>query len=499
MHMAEDYDLVSKLSDEDRQRLAFRLKCFSPDDGKYGEKTRKLEAMLTPEAEWIAAANMQGVLLETRCDFGQATASQVNHFYAALPRFDPLNAALLEDDKRIRHDQIAVLTELGRHIHESVVALLHPGTTSYDILDTIRAYLVKQAWYGVVRPVYAENIRTLCDLGLKSLDVIQVGRTHLQDTTPVSFGAVLIQYARRQAERMEFTDYTVDRLRGKVSGIVGTGAGVAAVVGRSKAERFERAVLKKMGLEPDTTATQITQKERLADVGHSMVTSMCVLADFAEDMRKLYSSAIQEVTSRDNKDRLGGSSADALKNNPIDWENIAGKRIVVESGMLVMYEMILTDFQRDLRGSVQNRYQPGPMIVQLYESLQRCGKCLGQLSVNYDMMASNLTRVRKNPSEAMVAILRGEGFVHTTYGEGHHFVKEIGKTAIREQAGLLEVALRDPTFQNTYDRLPDHKRMVLEGDLTGYLGHSISRARKNAKEAIQIAERQAWQYRGGRR
>lgn len=76
---------------------------------------------------------------------------------------------------------------------------------------------------------------------------------------------------------------------------------------------------------------------------------MGVLADFANDMRMLYSSEIQEVTSMDAAKRLGGSSADAGKNNPINWENIAGKFAVVESGMRVLYAMITTDFQRDLR------------------------------------------------------------------------------------------------------------------------------------------------------
>lgn len=76
---------------------------------------------------------------------------------------------------------------------------------------------------------------------------------------------------------------------------------------------------------------------------------MGVLANFANDMRILYSSEIQEVTSMDAAKRMGGSSADAGKNNPINWENIAGKFAIVESGMRILYEMMRTDMQRDLR------------------------------------------------------------------------------------------------------------------------------------------------------
>jgi adenylosuccinate lyase len=45
-----------------------------------------------------------------------------------------------------------------------------------------------------------------------------------------------------------------------------------------------------------------------------------VLSDFAEDMRLLYSSRINKITSLDAV-RLKGSSADAGKNNPVNWEN----------------------------------------------------------------------------------------------------------------------------------------------------------------------------------
>jgi len=65
------------------------------------------------------------------------------------------------------------------------------------------------------------------------------------------------------------------------------------------------------------------QKEDLADAGHALVTLMHVIGDFANDIRILYSSDIGEVTSRDNAERLGGSSADAGKNNPINYENIS--------------------------------------------------------------------------------------------------------------------------------------------------------------------------------
>jgi adenylosuccinate lyase len=74
--------------------------------------------------------------------------------------------------------------------------------------------------------------------------------------------------------------------------------------------------------------------------------------------------------------------------------------------MRVLYDMIQTDLQRDLRGSVQARYQPNLMIVETFESFVRANKELDTLSINEDKMSKNLEKIRKNPSEALVAILR---------------------------------------------------------------------------------------------
>jgi fumarate hydratase class II len=193
-----------------------------------------------------------------------------------------------------------VIEEIGRYVSPETKALLHPGTTSYDILDTARSYLYKKAWNEVIRPKIAGGIDKLCLIAEQSMKMLQVGRTHLQDTSPVLLGGMLAGYAARLAERVQKCDYAVTDLRGKISGIVGTGASIEMVIGRGKSLKFERTVLQRLGLKADRTATQIVQKEKLSDFGHGIVTLMDVLGDFANDVRQMYSSAIKEVTSRDN-------------------------------------------------------------------------------------------------------------------------------------------------------------------------------------------------------
>lgn len=493
-------DFISGMSDMERLIAEEHLRCINPDDAKYWKTTAKVSPYLSAHAEWHGCAYVQKVLLETRVEFGRAEKRHLDEVVAALPKLSALNMALLEDE--LNHDQLAVIAEIGRFVSEETKALLHPGTTSYDVLDTVRSYLFKKAWYDVIRPQIRDVAVKLCDMtanktseNVEFLDLLQVGRTHLQDTSPVTFGVMLAGYARRLAESIEECDRAFDGLRGKVSGIVGTGASIEAVIAKDEpdAEKrhaialdFERKVLAKLGLEPDYTATQIVQKERMMTVAMSIVRLASTAANFSNRIRILYSSAIGEVASRDTAARLGMSSADASKDNPVQFENVAGKFAVVESGLRVVCAQSETDIERDLRNSVQARYEPQLMMTRVYESFVRLRKALDKLSVNDDVMRDNLVAVREKPAEAMTAITRAHGYVHPVHGVGHDAVKQFAITAKKDGKKLLDVALADEHFKTGYNAWPDWHQRILRGELELYIGPAKIKARENIAYARKV-------------
>jgi len=491
--MAKNLNLVWELTPDDLAIANHKLSTVSPDDGKYSQDS--LEPYLSAKSEWQACAFVQKMLLETRVEMWLAPQSSLNELNDVFWDFDPLNASLLEGE--IKHDQLAVIEELWRHVSEDTKALLHPGTTSYDILDTARSHLLKRWYEEQFRPMVAVTIKKLIELAEDlnkpaengNTKFLQTGRTHLQDTSPVPFWVTIAWYAARLSDRLEKCDTSFAGLKWKVSGIVGTWASVDMVIWPDKSLEFEKQVLAKLWLQPDYTATQVVQKESLADVWNSIVTLMTVLWDFANDMRLLYMTAIWEVTSRTWAARLGWSSADASKNNPINWENIKWKVAVVESGMRVLYELIQTDLQRDLTGSVQARYQPQLMITETFESFARASRALDSLSVNEDKMSENLQKIRENPSEALVAILRWEWWVHSKIWVWHDFVKAMAKKSKAEWRNLMEVCHEDLEFAELFLKLSEDKQAILNGELELYIGNSLSRAWSNLAYAKWVVSK----------
>lgn len=498
-----DLDLASKLSPGDKAVAEFRMWAVSPDDWKYAQKV--IWNYLSNWAERKACAYVQLMLLQARRDMWLATDENVTELELAILKFDPLNASLIEKDVT-KHDQLAVIEELWRHVSDQTKALLHPGTTSYDVLDTARSYMLKKVYEEQLRPTIATTIEKLINLSESLLEptqdwkirALQAGRTHLQDTSPVPFWVTIAWYAARLADRLSKADNAFSSLKWKVSWIVWTWSSVNMVIWDDKAIDFEKLVLSKLWLEPDYTATQIVQKESLVDVWNAISTLMWVLWDFANDMRLLYSTAIWEVSDRSWAERLWGSSADASKNNPINWENISWKVVVVQSWMQVLYAMIQSDLQRDLRWSVQARYQPNQMITETFESFVRANKALDTLSVNEDKMSENIKKIRNNPSEPLVAILRGEWWVHWSLWVWHDFVKEMAKRAKRDKRNLIEVCMEDEEFTKLFHTLSEDKKAILNWELEKYVWTSIWRARHNIAFSKWVVSRKVWEILAGK-
>ena len=145
-----------------------------------------------------------------------------------------------------------------------------------------------------------------------------------------------------------------------------------------------------------------------------------------------------------------------------------------------MFALQVSDHQRDLRGSVQARYEPQRIMAMTYEALKRTKKSVKNLFVVKDRMKENLEGIRKKPTEALTGILKAHLFEHPEYGDAHESVKQWAKKAQKERSLLLTVAMEDDAFVNYWtNKLDDRQRDILSGNIERYAFSSISRTERN--------------------
>ncbi len=448
--------LQQQVIDTQLQLREQRQLMICPLDYKYYDE--KLAQYISGAATWRACAEVQVALMRGRLHFGKATAENVAEMEAAFKIFSPADTHDLEE-KVTRQDQLAVLREFRKYVIQDTYDKMHPGTTSYDILDTARNLMFKRVAEELIKPKALELLKTLVNLAEEYENRIQVGRTHNQWTSPVTFGYTIAAYASRLDDRIDKLVDAADKLEGKISGIVATSASVATVLGREVALPFQQYVLEEiLGLKVCRDASQVVSKEKLTDYAHAYVSMQGVLADMANTMRLLQSSEISEISGRETKARLGGSSADPSKNNPIQFENVAGVWEEVMSGMNVIYHLQVSDHSRDLRGSVQARFQPQHIIAIVYDSLKRMAKQMSDIVVNEEAMDRHLAAANRYPAEALNAVLKAYNFP-----DAHKTVQEFSKRAMRENRPLIEIALEDPEIHLLWEtRITEEQRGHLE-------------------------------------
>lgn len=460
-------ELEQKVAALEKKLIEQRQDMVCPLDYKYDDP--EIKKHISSAAVWRGCAEVQLALMKGRLHFEKATPENVAEMEHALTQFSPANADKLEG--KLRHDQLAVIAELAKYVSQDTADKMHPGTTSYDILDTARNKKFKDVAQKVIIPKAKELLKVLVDLAKTYKNRVQIGRTHDQWTSPITFGYSIAIYADRLAGRIDKLEEAANNLEGKISGIVGTSASVATVIGDDIALEFERYVLEELiKLKVCRHPTQVVSKEVLADYANALVSMQGVMADAANTMRHLQASEIAEVSGRQSKQELGGSSADPSKNNPINFENVNGVWETAIGGMATIYHMQVSDHQRDLRGSVQARYEPQHIIGIVYDSLKRMAKQMGDLAVNETAMDRNLDSANRYPAEAMNAVLKAHN-----YPDAHKTVKEWAKGAMKEGVTLLEYAMKEERMRQMWEDDLTYQEKDHLKNIRTYIGKAVEK------------------------
>lgn len=289
-----------------------------------------------------------------------------------------------EIEKEVKHDLIAFLTSVSEKVGRSA-RFIHLGLTSYDIVDTANALVIRDACEILVGDLN-ELLKVLRKQSLRHKDTIMMGRTHGVHAEPVTLGlkfAIWYEEMKRNLARLESARNGL--MYGKISGAVGTFA--------HQPPEIEEKACTKLGLKPAPVSNQIIQRDRHAFFVCVLAIIASSLDKFATEIRNLQRTEIREVEEHFSKGQKG-SSAMPHKRNPVTCEQISGLSRVIRGNAFAALENITLWHERDISNSSVERIILPDSTILLDYMLYKFTGIVENLLVYPDRMIENMNKTQ---------------------------------------------------------------------------------------------------------
>ncbi len=312
---------------------------------------------------------------------GTVPAGTAAHVRAkASGKLDAERILLIE--QTTRHDVIAFLTHVEELAGEPA-RWLHLGMTSSDVLDTALAIQTGRALDKIISGTMG-LASALAARAREHAATPMIGRSHGIHAEPITAGLV---FARWNAEVVRASSRLV-RARHAIA--VGKIAGAVGVYGNLDPD-IERRALNKLGLEPETVATQIVARDRHAEVLVALALLGTAIEQIALGVRHWQRTEVGEAEEGFAKGQKG-SSAMPHKKNPILSENLTGLARLLRGYAQAGLEDVALWHERDIsHSSVERVAMPDATILADFMLARATGLVQG-LVVHAARMRANLER-----------------------------------------------------------------------------------------------------------
>src|SRR5579871_1030710 len=312
--------------------------------------------------------------------FGRIPAGTTEKIRAGA-RFDLARMAELE--KETRHDVMAFVKNVAENLGEEG-RYVHYGVTSYDIVDTALALLLRDATDAILGSCEKLNA-VIRRRAREHKHTVMIGRTHGIHAEPITFGFKLATW-------LDEMNHNIERLRqaraavsvGKISGAVGTHANIPFEV--------EQFVCSKLGLGVAPISTQIIARDRHTQLMAALAITAASLERFATEIRNMARTEIREVQEHFAQGQKG-SSAMPHKRNPWNSETVTGLARVVRGNLIPMLESMATWHERDLTNSSVERVVLPDTTTMVDWMLAKFANILERLIVYPENMRRNLEQM----------------------------------------------------------------------------------------------------------
>jgi adenylosuccinate lyase len=337
----------------------------------------EMRSIWTDQSRFEIWLEIEILALEKMVELGQAPKESIKALREKA-KFD--TARVLEIEKEVKHDVIALLTNVAENVGPDA-RYMHRGMTSSDVLDTALAVQLKRA-----SDLMQNGIKSLMQAVKSQAEKYKytpcIGRSHGIHAEPTTFGLKLISwYAELGRNLQRLNAATKDVAVGKVSGAVGTYASVSPEV--------ENYVMDKLGLGVETVSSQIVQRDRHANFFSALALLASSIEKFATEIRHLQRSEVREAEEPFTSGQKG-SSAMPHKRNPVLTENLCGLARIVRTNSIAAMENVALWHERDIsHSSVERVIGPDSCILCDF-MLSRFTGVIKNLVVHPQRMLENL-------------------------------------------------------------------------------------------------------------
>jgi adenylosuccinate lyase len=440
------------------------------DTGRYGSP--EMRELFEEENRLQRLMDVEVALAESLAELGKIPREAAKRIRKEAVTGVVTPVKVKEREKQTRHDIMAMVEVLAEVCGDDG-KYVHWGATSYDIVDTSWALIMKDALAITERRMGALR-DVLCDLAVKNRDLVMVGRTHGQHATPITFGFKMAVYAAEAGRNLERMRGVKERLLvGKMSGAVGTMASQG-----EDALKIESMVMRRLNLRPAEITTQVICRDRLAEFVCWAALTASSLDRISTEIRNLQRTEIMEAAEGFDVRQQVGSSTMPHKQNPIDSEKVSGLAKVMRGLVTPALENVPLWHERDLTDSSSERFLIPLTFIILDEMLLTLVKVLNNLRIFPDNMRRNLGITGGAIlSEAVMMALAQSGFGRQ---RAHEILRGVSAKSAADRISFSEALLRTKEIMENLSK----EEILKLTDPENYIG----KAREITDRAVAYAK-----------
>ncbi|MCC6013817.1 MAG: adenylosuccinate lyase [Candidatus Verstraetearchaeota archaeon] len=439
------------------------------DTGRYGSE--EIRRIFDENYRLQKMLDVEATLAEVLAEFGEIPKEAAEEIKRKAKIDFVTIEKVKQKEKKIHHDIMAMVEVLAEECGK-YGKYVHWGATSYDIVDTSWALIIKEA-ISIIENKLRNFRDKLCDLAIKNKKLIMVGRTHGQHALPITLGFKIAVYAAEIGRSLERLNEIKKRvLVGKMSGAVGTMASFG-----DKGIEIEKKVMEKLGLREAEISTQIICRDRIAELICWAGILASSLDRIATEIRNLQRTEILEIAEGFGKEQVGSSTM-PHKQNPVDCEKVCGLAKVIRGFLITALENIPLWHERDLTNSSSERFIIPLTFIILDEMIETMNRVIENIRIFPENMKRNL-EITKGAilSEAIMMALARKGLGRQ---KAHEILRKLSMKAFNEGKSLKEVIKEDELVMKYLSEKEIDELMKPENYL-GKVEELIDRAVKYAK------------------